>query len=147
MTSDKCDCSHGVKDMGGRCVVCKRLKPAQPSGIMCQNDECVHDNCEECGHGNIKTVPVVTEADHQAEIERLKTFKEDAEKWRALISADRIRVLGSAGFPEQGSDNKTNYRHFGIDVWNGTVGSKEEKESAIELLNWFIESIKLPERR
>lgn len=67
-------------------------------------------------------------ADQAAEIERLR---ESAERWEALMSSERIRVMGSAGFKFDG-DTVTpkaapdDWLHFGLEVWNRHPASNEE---------------------
>ncbi len=38
----------------------------------------------------------------------------DAERWRALLASDRIRMIGSAGLREPEGNN---YAHFGMEIW------------------------------
>lgn len=58
----------------------------------------------------------------RAEVARLR---EDAERWQALLSSARFKMIGSAGFihNKDGSvsinpDNDYGWLHFGIEVWD-----------------------------
>lgn len=41
----------------------------------------------------------------------------DGDRWRALMSSARIRILGTAGFDPSTGRNPPGYRHFGAEFW------------------------------
>lgn len=56
----------------------------------------------------------------------------DAERWRALISCERIRILGTGGL---GSDSQ----HLGMEVWDKFPVALEDGS---EVLTKFVDTIR-----
>lgn len=61
----------------------------------------------------------------------------DAARWRALLSAARFRVLGTAGF-----DNPGDYRHFGMEAWTLHRGGPFDNSYAISVLTEFADALR-----
>ena len=59
--------------------------------------------------------------------------KRDAERWRALMSSARIRVMGTAGFDEHGKPREGNggYLHMGVEFWTMHDAPSNELSVAI----------------
>lgn len=59
-------------------------------------------------------------------------YLEDAERWRALVSCDRIRILGTGGL---GKDNQ----HIGLEVWDKYPGT--HPDGSVDLTK-FVDTIR-----
>lgn len=75
----------------------------------------------------------------------LTALREDAEKWRTLIGAARVRVMGSAGFGYAGREpDARGYRHVGIELWttynlaNHTELAEKERADFMRHIEDFI---------
>lgn len=73
--------------------------------------------------------------------------KLDALRWRALMSSDRIRIMGSAGFDYTDSENprpRNEYMHLGVEVWS-RHSAKDDSEfpqtRCRKLLTTYVDEI------
>lgn len=67
-------------------------------------------------------------------------LRADAERWRALVNCDRIRVLGAAGFDEPDSA----YKHIGLEIWSSYPVEKIPStllQSGVDKLTKFVDLI------
>ena len=81
-----------------------------------------------------------------AEVERLR---EDAERWRALIASQRIRVMGSAGLYRDGDRHKKRSggrMHLGVELWNvhdaPHPSAEFPQERSREMLIFYVDQIR-----
>ena len=86
------------------------------------------------------------------QVERFREESErnarDAARWRALLSSDRLRLLGSAGFGTTSSGQKavdsripdpSGYRHFGMEFW--TKHREKSSEHGARVLEAYADAI------
>ena len=63
----------------------------------------------------------------------LADYQQDAERWRALMSSDRIRMMGAAGFNYASDGSVTvldaHYQHMGVEVWNRHQGGGDTEDT------------------
>lgn len=67
---------------------------------------------------------------------KIKDLQQDALRWRALMSCQRIRVLGSAGL------GSTEYQHMGLELWTKHMDVDQERHLAsVKDLEIFVDTI------
>ncbi|WP_319798279.1 hypothetical protein [Nitrobacter sp.] len=71
--------------------------------------------------------------------------RSDAERWRALISSQRFKMMGSSGF-RRDNDGRvvaaSEHLHFGLEVWNiHPEGDDPQGKAGRELLITYVEEI------
>lgn len=69
-----------------------------------------------------------------------------ADRWNALMSSERMRVLGHAGFrPQEDAErNKAHlagHRHIGIDFWSHHDADDGAKQTAVEMITAYADQI------
>lgn len=78
-------------------------------------------------------------------------LREDAERWRALMASQRIRVMGSAGFHWRKPGEKIgvrpgDYMHIGVEFWNvheaAHPSAEFPQEHSRELLTFYADRIR-----
>lgn len=67
-----------------------------------------------------------------------RELKTPAKRWRALISCERLRLLGRAGFD---NDDKSGYRHFGMEFWTKWDGSTFDNSREIDTLEKYTDCL------
>lgn len=66
----------------------------------------------------------------------VQELRKDAERWRALLDSQRIRVLGSAGLGSK------DYQHFGAEFWSTFPDVPEgESDYGKHVLTTYVDSI------
>ena len=53
-------------------------------------------------------------------------YREDAERWQAVIGCARVRVLGSAGLDPNSTYYREGYAHIGVELWTQHPAPREE---------------------
>jgi len=66
------------------------------------------------------------------EKEKRTNDKEDASRWRALVTCERIRILGTGGLG-------TEHQHIGLELWDKYPG---EHPDGAEILTKFVDTIR-----
>jgi len=77
----------------------------------------------------------------------LEADREDAERWRALISSDRFKMMGAAGFIHEADgsvrvnpDSDYGWLHFGLEVWDRhPAGDDAQGRHGRNLLMAYVE--------
>ncbi len=69
-------------------------------------------------------------------IDRCKKYSQDAKRWRALLSSQRIRIMGSAGI------GSSKYQHVGLEIWSAFLDAPpDESEHGQTVLTEYADMI------
>ena len=69
---------------------------------------------------------------------------EDAAKWRALMSCERIRMMGCAGLHPDSTGYPPDYIHIGMEFWTRHSGAGDASD--VEGREWFAKFIERSRR-
>lgn len=69
-----------------------------------------------------------------------------ADRWNALLSSQRMRVLGYAGFtaqedPVRNQAHLAGHRHLGVDLWSHHDADDGAKERAVEMITAYADQL------
>ena len=67
-----------------------------------------------------------------------RELKKPASRWKALVACERLRLLGRAGFDD---NDKSGYRHFGMEFWTEWGGSIFDNSLEIETLEKYADCL------
>lgn len=99
------------------------------------------DQCKAVGgvdqYGPFKYIEFSPMTEHAHLTSLCANYREDAERWRAMVGCARVRVLGSAGIAAPKPDG---YAHIGVELW--TRHTAPSDPAAIEWLTKFADIAK-----
>ncbi len=76
---------------------------------------------------------------------QMQELVRDANRWRALMSSERIRVMGYAGFKDGKPRTDNSYLHIGVEFWNKHPSphpsEQYPQEADRELFTVYIDSM------